>query len=311
MDARRSAAPGRRIRVKPIRITVVIAAIALAVAVGASFSLSRGAGGESTGEIILAEAATIQEVATDKLTKTLSDHVNDAGMVDYAALKANPGDLNAYLTSIANLDPDVFKDWPEPEQIALWCNVYNAYTLKAIIDHYPIKASIIRSLTRPKNSIRQIPGVWDKLQWPVMGKRITLDAIEHETLRVQFDEPRIHAALVCAAMSCPPLRNEPYDGSRLDEQLDDQMVNYLADPNRFRIDRETDTVHLSSILKWYGEDFVKSFGVDGGIGGRGPVERAVLNAIVPHVSEADAEYLRTEQYDVVYLDYDWSLNEQT
>lgn len=292
------------------RLTITsIAVIAIGV-VAWRFGLAERRGSESTGSIVLAEAAVVTEVATVRYTMALGNYVDDAGLVNYAGLKANPTDLNAYLTSVANFSPDAFEELNESDRIAFWCNAYNAYTLKAIIDHFPIKSSFFRSLTHPKNSIRQIAGVWDKLRWPVMGERITLDTIEHETLRVHFDEPRIHAALVCAAMSCPPLRNEPYDGDRLDEQLNEQMANYLSDPDRFRIDRENNVVYLSSILEWYGEDFVKSYGVDAGFGGLGPVERAVLNALTSHVSDDDAEYLRTSEYGVRYLDYDWSLNEQ-
>jgi hypothetical protein len=195
-----------------------------------------------------------------------------------------------------------------PQQIAFWCNVYNAYTLKAIIEHYPIEASLLKSLAHPKNSIRQIDGVWDKLQWPVMGREMTLDNIEHDTLRKEYDEPRIHAALVCAAMSCPPLRDEPFEGDRLDEQLDDQMRRYLGVPDRFRIDRDKDVVYLSAILKWYGEDFVNTYGTNDAFNKFSEVERAVLNAITRYVDEA--EYLRTADYISKYLDYDWTLNEQ-
>ncbi len=286
-------------------------AVGLAFAIAAAWLVIRDKGdGQSTGKIVLAEAAEVSELAMDRYAKTLSERVNDVGLVDYAGLKADPEDLNAFLTSAANLDSAVFDSWTDSERIAFWCNAYNAYTLKAIIENYPIKSSFFKSLAHPKNSIRQISGVWDTLRWPVIGKQMTLDMIEHETLRVHFDEPRIHAVLVCAAMSCPPLRNEPYTADQLDEQLNDQMTAYMSVKDRFRIDREKNVVYLSSILKWYGEDFVKSYGVDGGFGGRGEVERAVLNGLAPHISEADAEYLRTATYSVGYLDYDWALNEQ-
>ncbi len=289
---------------------IVVTAIVVAIGIAAWRWIVVDGNGAKTGQIVMTQSPHGSELALDRYAKTLAAFVNDDGMVDYAGLKSNPDDLNAFLTSAANLDPGILDRWPESARIAFWCNVYNAYTLKAIIENYPIKSSFWKRLAYPKNSIRQISGVWDTLRWPVMGKRTTLDMIEHETLRVQFDEPRIHAALVCAAMSCPPLRNEPYEGDRLNEQLNDQMAAYLSDSDRFRIDRDENVVYLSSILEWYGEDFVKSYGVDEGFGDRGDVERAVLNAITPHVSDADASYLRTATYTVDYLDYDWSLNEQ-
>jgi len=292
-----------------IAVTIGAACVGTIAALG--FGLMGGdTRQESSGTIVLAASPTLTEPQTDLYAAVLASNVDDVGMVKYAALRANPEDLNAYLTNIANLNPDAFAKWSEAEQVAFWCNAYNAYTLKAIIDHYPIEASFLRSIRYPKNSIRQIGGVWDTMQWPIMGKRMTLDDIEHKTLRINFDEPRIHAALVCAAMSCPPLRNGPYDGARLDTQLDEQMTAFLADTNRFHIDRTKNIVFLSSILQWYGEDFVKSYGVDEGFADREPVERAVLNAIAPHVSEEDGAYLRSATYSVEYLDYDWSLNEQ-
>ena len=263
-----------------------------------------------TVDIDINDAARVPAPDTERYANVLNAFVDDSGLVNYAALKANPADLNAYLRSVANLDPATFKTWPTAARIAFWCNAYNAYTLKAIIDHYPIRSTFFRSLKHPKNSIRQIAGVWDRLEWPVLGTPMTLDAIEHEILRAKFDEPRIHAALVCAARSCPPLRNEPYTGIQLEEQLNAQMAAYLSDPKRFRIDYDKYVVHLSSILEWYGEDFVKTYGVEEGFGGRSRVERAVLNAIAPHIPAEDATFLRTAEYDVAYLDYDWSLNEQ-
>ena len=141
--------------------------------------------------------------------------------------------------------------------IAFWINAYNSLTLVAIIDHYPIKPTVVRSLVVPQNSILQIPGVWTKLKFPMMGGEVTLDSIEHENLRPNFNEPRIHMALVCAAMGCPRLLNRPYDAHELDSQLDNQTMIFLSNPKKFRIDKESNSVYLSSIFKWFGEDFVR------------------------------------------------------
>ncbi|MBI2818390.1 MAG: DUF547 domain-containing protein [Acidobacteria bacterium] len=139
---------------------------------------------------------------------------------------------------------------------------------------------------------------------------MTLDGIEHEVLRKQFREPRIHVALVCAAMGYPPLRNEPFEGAKLEEQLADQTRRFLANPRKFRIDRSQRRVYLSAIFDWYGEDFVPLFGTEERFGGHGAAERAVLHFISRHLGEADRAYLERETYALEYLDYDWSLNEQ-
>jgi hypothetical protein len=237
--------------------------------------------------------------------------VDDRGMVDYADLKEHPAELNAFLDRIARLDPAEYDRWSDPDKIAFWINAYNAITLRTIIDHYPIKSGgWIASLRFPTNSIRQIDGAWDKLTRTVMGKAMTLDEIEHETLRKKFHEPRIHMTLVCAAMGCPPLRNEPYVGATLDEQFADQTRKFLSNDKKFRIDRRRKTVYLSSIFKWFGEDFIAKYGTDSKFAGHSEAERAVLNYLSDYLPLPDARWLGLARYDIKYLDYDWSLNEQ-
>ncbi|MCP4452905.1 MAG: DUF547 domain-containing protein, partial [Planctomycetes bacterium] len=193
---------------------------------------------------------------------------------------------------------------------AFWINAYNALTLKAVLDHYPIKSSFFRSLTYPKNSIRQIAGVWNKLKFTVHNRPMTLEHIEHEILRVQFNEPRIHLALVCAAKGCPPLRNEPYAGLTLDAQLDDQAAAFLADLSKFKIDRKEEIVHLSPIFKWFGEDFVETYAPSENTGDLDAELSAVMNYLASHVDGLFRPYLFRGKYKVKFLKYDWSLNEQ-
>jgi hypothetical protein len=240
----------------------------------------------------------------------LRTYVNDQGLVDYGAMLAHRQKLDAFASTLGKLEPKVYAQWGEKDQIAFWINAYNAFTLEAIVTHYPVKASWFKSMIFPRNSIRQIPGVWDKLQFIVMGREATLGQIEHETLRKQFNEPRIHMALVCAAMGCPPLRNEPFIGSRLDEQLDEQASRFLSNPKKFRIKVSQSQVYLSPIFKWFGEDFARTFGTDKGFHDRDPVERATLTFIGRYLGAGDREYLTRGHYKVMYLDYDWSLNEQ-
>jgi len=239
----------------------------------------------------------------------LKTYVDDEGMVYYAGLKKDHARLDKYLRALAGVGGKEFDAWSKSDRIAFLVNAYNALTLKAIEGNYPIKSSFFASLTYPSNSIRQISGVWDKLQFTVAGKKITLEEIEHKTLRAKYNEPRIHMALVCAAMSCPPLRNEPYEGAKLDAQLDDQTRKFLATRSKFRIDQSEDEVHLSSIFEWFGKDFVKNYAPKGGFAGSDE-EKAVLHFVSKYVSPADAAYLRAGKYSVEYLKYDWSLNER-
>jgi len=240
----------------------------------------------------------------------LSRFIDAAGMVDYKKLKAAPDKLNAFVDVMDGLDPNSFGSWSENDKLAFWLNAYNGLTLKAIIGNYPIDPSGFKSFYYPSNSIRQIPGVWDKLKFNIMGADYTLEHIEHQILRVEFDEPRIHMAMVCAAMGCPQLRNEPYLAEKLSEQLDDQTRRFLADPTKFSIDRDAHVVHLSSIFKWFGDDFVGKYGPQKNIGRHNNKTSAVLNFIAGYLEQAETEYILKGNFKVYYLKYDWSLNEQ-
>ncbi len=200
----------------------------------------------------------------------LSEHVDEHGMVNYAALKAARAPLDAYVRTLENPDAT---GWVEADWIAFWINAYNARTLQVIIDHYPTEG------------IREIRGAWTRLKVPVLGEDRTLDEIEHEILRKEFQEPRIHMALVCAARSCPKLRNEPYVGARLEQQLTDQSRDFLARPDRFRV--EGDTAYVSRIFKWFKKDFDS------------------VPAFIQTYSGRDVFNLK-----IKYQAYDWSLNEQ-
>ncbi|OHB76397.1 MAG: hypothetical protein A2Z25_18015 [Planctomycetes bacterium RBG_16_55_9] len=240
----------------------------------------------------------------------LKTFVDEKAMVNYSELKAHPQQLEAFVSALGRLDRSRYEQWSEKDKIAFWLNAYNGLTLKVIIDNYPIKASFLRSRIYPKNSIRQISGVWDKIAFDVMGRKLTLGHIEHKILRVEFNEPRIHAALVCAAMGCPPLRHEPYTGAKLDEQLDDQARRFLANPVKLRIDRSSDTVYLSPIFKWFAEDFVEKYAPQTNIGTHNKSESAVLSFVASYLPEADKKYVLAGKYRIKYLEYDWSLNKQ-
>ncbi|MGF1601630.1 MAG: DUF547 domain-containing protein [Thermosynechococcaceae cyanobacterium] len=231
--------------------------------------------------------------------KTLKAYVNDEGLVNYAALQQNRESLDRFNATVAAVPADVYAGWSEPEKLAFLMNAYNSLTLQAIIDQKPLKGSI-----------RDITGVWDITKFQVAGEKKTLNDIEHGTIRKSFNEPRIHAALVCAAMSCPILRNEPYTSEKVEAQLDEQVKTWLAQPESgFKIDRQNKAVFLSKIFDWYGDDWKPSYAVEGKFGGN-EKERAVLNFISNYLSPEDKAYLEQGDYQVKYLGYDWALNKQ-
>jgi hypothetical protein len=210
------------------------------------------------------------------------------GLVDYRGLHADPKDLERYLKELAVVVRSEFDHWPRAEQIAFLINLYNAQTLKLIVDHYPVK------------SIKDIGGFlrgpWSQPVVNVFGETVTLDDIEHGVLRKRYAEPRIHFALVCAAMGCPPLRAEAYVGSRLDAQLDDQARIFLSTSSKNRVDPKARILYLSPIFKWFAADFISK---------SGSLEVFVRPFLPAHASEALAE----GNHEIRYTDYDWSLND--
>ncbi|MEL6247298.1 MAG: DUF547 domain-containing protein [Cyanobacteria bacterium J06648_16] len=228
----------------------------------------------------------------------LETYVDADGSVNYSALQQSREALDTFNTQLAAVDEATYASWSEAEQIAYWTNAYNSLTLKSIVDQDPLK-----------DSIKDITGVWRLRKHPILGQEKTLDNIEHQTLRANFNEPRVHAALVCAAISCPPLRQEPFTGTELDAQLDDQVVQWLARPDGLSIDKAAGEVRVSKIFQWFGEDWIPTYGVEEGFTGN-DAERAVLNFISGYVSEEDQAYLETGDYKISYFDYDWSLNRQ-
>ncbi len=230
--------------------------------------------------------------ASDDFTAVLSAHVDDQGLVDYAALVADPAPLDAYLTRLATTDP---ANLSGDDRLAFWINAYNAYTLYLIRDQYPTKG-ILKTVSGP--FIPTVNSPFSDAFALVGGRTMSLDDIEHGTIREEFDEPRIHFAVNCAALSCPPLRSEAYEGATLDRQLDEQARRFLTDPNRTRVDVANGEVHLTKIMDWFKGDF-------------GGSDAAVQRWVAPYITDEQASAaLESATLDVKYTSYDWSLNDQ-
>lgn len=222
------------------------------------------------------------------------------GRVNYSGLKYAPKELETYLQNAAGVSEEQFNAWTVSQQLAFLINLYNAGTLKLIIDHYPIK------------SIKDIgyffKGPWDQKIVGLFGKTVTLNHIEHDILRKQYNEPRIHMALVCAAKGCPRLHTGAYLAETLDSQLNDQSRDYLLSPAGLGIDHGGKAVFFSSIFKWYGEDYIAKYSPNAGFAGLDKTERAVANFCSAYLDSEDRSFLSAGGYSVKYLDYDWSLN---
>ena len=224
-----------------------------------------------------------------------------SGRVNYKSLqrKDNRKELDSFNTALGSLNSSIYEGWSESEKIAFLINAYNSFTLESIIDQKPLT-----------KSIQHISGVWTNRKFKIAGQLKTLYDIKYQILRKQFNDPRIHMALVYAAKSSPPLRNEPYTGAKLDTQLDDQTRQFLASPEGFEIDYQKNRVYLSRIFKWFGVDWLKTYGVNDDRFTGNPRQRAVLNFISQYLDEDDRDYLIRGNYQLNYLRYDWSLNDQ-
>ena len=231
------------------------------------------------------------------------------GFVAYKTLKKNLSEFNAYIAELGAVTRTEEKAWDRQERLAFWINAYNAFTIKAILDNYPPKASnIFKEKLYGKLSIRHISKVWDKRIYRAAGRVVSLNDIEHKILRKDLSEPRIHFAIVCASIGCPPLRGEAYVATSLGEQFEDNIKVFLKRKENFALDLAGREVGLSPILKWFYEDFT---GFDDGRWGRYPKKaRGGLAFLSKSLPAAAVRSLQTGSYDFEWLSYDWSLNQR-
>jgi len=225
------------------------------------------------------------------LQQALTAHVSSRGSVDYAGLKAS-GALDGYLEQLATAPEPAGRD----EKMAFWINAYNALTLDLIADNYPL------------SSIRDLDGgdPWGTRRFPVAGREVTLNDIEHSILRPMGDA-RIHAAVNCASRGCPPLASTAFTGSGLDRQLDDVARRWIR-TNGVTIDSSAGTVGLSKIFEWYGDDFLGAYGGTDipGVDGK---QEAALNFAARYLPD-QATWIQQGGYTVTFSDYSWALNKQ-
>lgn len=232
------------------------------------------------------------------LDRMLGRFVDSRGWVDYTGIKAEPADLRTTLTRLREASPESHPAmFPEREdRLAYWINAYNALVIAGVVNAYPATSVM---------NIHPQPGFF-KVFHVVGGKSRSLDDIEHKIIRKEFGDPRIHAALNCAAASCPRLRPEVFLPDRLDEQLDDAVREFIRNPQHVRVDRSSGTLVLSKILDWFGSDFTdwykRTYGVE---------NVRITDYLNIHLAEEDGAYLRSRpRIPIRYLQYDWTLNDR-
>lgn len=212
----------------------------------------------------------------------LKQHVKANGYVDYSGFRKDIEQLNSYLDILSDSPPKA--SWTRDEKMAYWINAYNAFTIKLVVEHYPVK-----SIKEIKRGIPFVNTVWDIKFIKLGGQDYDLNKIEHGILRKEFQDARVHAAVNCASYSCPPLRGEAFTADRLQEQLEDAMRSFVNDPMRNNITDER--AELSAIFKWFSGDF-----------------KADADTVIDFINRY-AEHSISASTKVSYLEYNWSLND--
>lgn len=231
-----------------------------------------------TGSISRAENIVDNTIYAQLLEKYVHD-----GIVNYRGLKTEEQKLDLYLAILNRTKPEKLS---KNEQFAFYINAYNAYTIKLILKHYPVKSI--------KDTGTFFKGPWRIKFCKIGGKTLTLDHIEHKILRPNFKDPRVHFAINCAARDCPPLLSAPYQGAAIDQQLDAGTRAFIN--HREKNYLKGNKLWVTRIFKWFSEDF----------------DNDPLSFVLAY---AEGEFKKNIETDknrikVKYLKYDWSLNGQ-
>ncbi|MDX1463911.1 MAG: DUF547 domain-containing protein [Marinirhabdus sp.] len=230
---------------------------------------------EVEGNLTSTTANSAVNVDHSAWTSLLKKHVDNDGMVDYKGFQNDQAKLDEYLNLLASQDPS--DNWSVQELLAFYINLYNAQTVKLIVENYPVE------------SIKDINSPWTKGRARVGDKELSLGGIENGILR-KMNEPRIHFAINCASISCPKLRQEAYTAAKIDEQLQEQTLEFINGPQN---DIAPNQAELSSIFKFYPDDWK----VDGKVNITGYINQYSDTKLNPKA-------------DLTYKNYDWGLNEQ-
>lgn len=245
------------------------------------------------------------EARQQRFDEILDANVRD-GFVYYRALKSERGRLDGYIASLAAVRLDTAS--PQ-EQAAFWLNGYNAIVLRTVVDHYPIQA---RTKDYPGNSIRQIPGAFDRETYRLAGRTLTLDQIE-QTVLPTFHDPRVFFALGRGAVGGGRLRSEAYVPAQLEQQLAEDAAECTSRGQCVQVDAAQNVMRVSSIFSWRRAEFSAAYAekASNGFDSRSPVERAVLAFVAPKLLTAERDFLKKNAFRMEYLPFDWTLNDLT
>ncbi len=237
----------------------------------------------------------------------LAHHHGGGGRIAYAAAARDSADLDRYLARLRKVSPDsdpgAFPS--DAHRLAYWINAYNAWAIRFVLDHYPIRSV---NDVRPPLLLRWLPqgAGFFYLQRAELGERKqNLYNLENRLVRRRFAEPRIHFALNCASLGCPELPRRPFSAAGLEAELTRETARFLADPNNYRLDLEARVVSLSSIFDWYERDFTSW------VSRNQPQLASTLTSwLGAHLAEDERRALAScADCRIEFLSYDWSLND--
>ena len=228
----------------------------------------------------------------DKLLKKYVKPDGATSLVDYNALRTNDSKtLAEYTTAISAVKKKEFDGWKEPRRLAFLINTYNAFTLKLIIDNYPVK------------SIKKIGGLFGPFKKdfiPLFGEEVDLETVEHTMIRKNFNEPGVHFAVNCASLGCPAISNEAFVEKKLQMQFKKGAELFMGDKKRNYYKKRKKELYVSPIFKWFDEDFEKASG-------------SVKKYVVPLITKDAAlqAVLLSKKVDLEWSFYSWKLNDTT
>ena len=231
------------------------------------------------------------------------------GLVYYHALKVERAKFDRYVTALGEVSADTLKSWPPDRQLAYWINAYNAFVLRTVIDGYPIRG---KAPEYPSNSIRQIPGAFERRQFRAGGRMLTLDTIEKDVIG-EFNDARALLALGRGAVGGPRLKSEAYTAARLDAQLDKMVTELVDNRELVFVDSANDRVSVNPIFSWREPLFTRSLAerAPAVYATRSPIERSLMALIDALLVPNEAEFVRKNTFRMVFHDFDWKLNDLT
>lgn len=210
----------------------------------------------------------------------LKKYVDENGMVNYKGFKSDKN-FGGYLTTLSKANP---KNFSNEEKLAFYINAYNAFTIKNVIDHYPITSPM------------KVDKFFDKYKFNVAGKEMSLNQIEYDII-LKIEPVLSHFGLVCAAKSCPKLLQEVYTGKNVVKLLTNNAGDFIHNPEKNKLDQTNKVLYLSEIFKWFKDSFRNKYG-------------SLKETAIRFFDKEYASFLKENDVEIKFMKYNWTLNEQ-